>query len=54
MTVEKQAIFNDWKTEVEQALTVVPDINKPCNDILWDFFFLDDLMVLDFRTTGGV
>lgn len=37
MSVERRDIFNDWKSEVEQALTVVSDINKSCNDILWDF-----------------
>lgn len=52
MFVERRDIFNDWKSEVEQALTVVPDINKSCNDILWDFW--DGVMVLDFRTSGGV
>lgn len=53
MSIEREDIFNDWKSEVEQAWTVVHDINKSCNDILWDFL-VDDVMVLDFRTSGGV
>lgn len=53
MSVERKDIFNDWKSKVEQAWTVVPDINKSCNDILWDFL-VDDVRVLDYSTSGGV